>query len=103
MLVNLWVLTARKTRVLHSLSSAAPQVTAFQLAQQKEKDAREREADAKERELGAKREITEEGYSKLMDAHENMNKRGDGDEARTLEAALSVLGVKEDMEKHPEK
>jgi hypothetical protein len=91
-----------------SPSPPLPQLTHFQLQQQKEQDAAEREEENKQRQLAARREVSEDHYVALVDT-QNTNRQEDVVEARGMEqaidalSALNVNGTPGSGEKHPEK
>ena len=81
-------------------------MTKYQLDQQKEADARAKEAELKEKNLANKREMSQEAYDAIVSG-ENLNRKkdDDGEEARNVHEALSVLGVQDNLpaDAHPEK
>ncbi|KAG1672925.1 hypothetical protein FOA52_012370 [Chlamydomonas sp. UWO 241] len=84
-------------------SKTGGKVTHVQLAIQREIEAKAREAAIAEKGMQARREVDEAAYAALV-SHENVNKAAAEQGAATsIEEALSVLGMKEKEEKHPEK
>lgn len=86
--------------------AGAQKLTKYQLDQQREADARAKEAELREKNLANKREMSTEAYDALV-AGENLNRKreDDGEEARNVHEALSVLGVQDNLtpDAHPEK
>ena len=81
-------------------------LTKYQLDKQKEADARAKEAELREKDLANKREMSAEAYDAIVSG-ENLNRKRDdeGEEARNVHEALSVLGVQDNIppDAHPEK
>lgn len=84
----------------------AAKVTAYQLQRQRELDAKKAEEAAREKALQTKREVTEEGYSALVEV-ENVNKLQGDVEARNVDQAIAGLSVVDggspEVDKHPER
>lgn len=80
------------------------QVTANQLAQQKEAELRQREAATKDAAKAQKRVVSEEQYSQLVEG-ENLNREDDAVEARSVTEAISALELNDSApgDAHPEK
>ncbi len=80
------------------------QVTANQLAQQKEADLRQRDATSKEAAKARQRTVSEEQYSQMVEG-ENLNREDDGVEARSVTEAISALELDEPSagDSHPER
>ena len=80
------------------------QVTANQLAQQKEAELRQRESATKEAAKARQRVVSEDQYSQLVEG-ENLNRDDDSVEARSVTQAISALELDANTagDAHPEK
>ena len=80
------------------------QVTANQLAQQKEAELHQRESATKEAAKARQRVVSEDQYSQLVEG-ENLNRDDDGVEARSVTQAISALELDAHTagDAHPEK
>ena len=80
------------------------QVTANQLAQQKESEQQHQASAAQEAAKARKRMVSEEQYSQLVEG-ENLNRDDDAVEARSVTAAISALKLDEQSagDAHPER
>lgn len=83
------------------------QVTAHQLAKQKEVDQKSQEQERKEKAAVAKRSVTEDSYAALVDVTHD-NRVDDAVDARSLNAAISALGITaspgaDAEDRHPER
>lgn len=80
------------------------QVTANQLAQQKEAELRQREAATKDVAKARQRMVSEEQYGQLVEG-ENLNREDDTVEARSVTEAISALELSDNApgDAHPEK
>lgn len=78
------------------------QVTSHQLQLQQEADKKAQAADAAESAKTKNRVVTADSYSQLVDS-QNVNRDADDAGARSVTEALSVLGVQESEDKHPER
>ena len=78
------------------------QVTSHQLQLQQEADKKAQQAAAEEAAKAKKKVVSEDAYSQMVDT-QNVNRNANDVEARSVTAALSALGVKEEEDKHPER
>ena len=78
------------------------QVTAFERQKQQEADQKQQAAEAAKAAKDKQRMVDEESYEAQV-AVENPNRAVAAADAHTVEEALSVLGVQEEEDKHPEK
>lgn len=82
---------------------AAPKVTQHQLRLQSEAERKAQDAETEKQRAQRRREISEDEYARMVEV-ENRNKEDAGAvDARSVEAALSMLTTEEKEEKHPEK
>ena len=78
------------------------QVTAFERQKQTEAEKKQQAADAVKAAKEKRRTVDEESYEGIV-AVENQNRGAASADARSVAEALSVLGVQEEEDKHPEK
>lgn len=77
-------------------------MTAFERQKQQEADQKQQAAEAAKAAKDKQRMVDEESYEAQV-AVENPNRAVAAADAHTVEEALSVLGVQEEEDKHPEK
>lgn len=102
-------LAAEEDAAMAKLAKKAPKkansetkVTSHQLQLQQEADKKAQEANAAESAKAKNRVVTADSYSQLVDS-QNVNRDADDAGARSVTEALSVLGVQESEDKHPER
>lgn len=81
-------------------------VTNYQLQKQRESDAKARASTAEEDAAAKKRVVSEDAYAALVET-ENVNRVTEGEEARSVTDAISLLGIAGgkslDVDAHPER
>eukprot|EP00891_Asterochloris_glomerata_P007032 jgi/Astpho2/7032/fgenesh1_pg.00107_%23_72_t len=92
--------TAKKAN--KKAAAPATKVTAFERQKQQEADQKQQAAEAAKAAKDKQRMVDEESYEAQV-AVENPNRAVAAADAHTVEEALSVLGVQEEEDKHPEK